>query len=368
MRNALLVAGVGGVGFFAMSILVLGIWPGKVLEEETRRLAPTHPLPLTQSEQRGREIYGREGCAYCHTQQVRFLERDIQRFGKPTLAWETRFDYPHLWGTRRIGPDLAREGSIRSDDWQLAHLYNPRNIVPDSVMPAFPYLFDNAPDRPLQSARDVLAYLKSLGAARELAENDVNASAASARRNGKTPELPNASAAPDLFARNCAGCHGAKGQGDGPGAAGLHPRPANLSEHDYTKARVATALWNGIAGSAMPAWRDLPRADLAGLTAFVQQLHTESKEPQQITELGRQVYTDRCAQCHGENGDGNGPGAKEIAMQPTDFTAERPTFAQSLRAVRNGVEGTPMAAWNTKLNEAELSAVTAYVRSFYKPN
>lgn len=373
-RTALLVAGVGGIGFFSMSILVLGVWPGQVLEEQTKKLAPVHPLPLTPSEQRGREIYSREGCAYCHTQQVRYLDRDIQRFGKPTLAWETRFDYPHLWGTRRIGPDLSREASIRSDDWQLAHLYNPRNLVPDSVMPAFPAYFDGAPDRPLQSAQDVLAYLKSLGRARELADTDprLNASTASARREDKHPQLASVFAteqARGLYAQNCAGCHGPKGDGDGPGASGLHPHPANLTEHEYTGDRVARALWNGIAGSSMPAWRDFPAADLAALSAVVRAFHAASPEatpPQQLVDLGRQVYTDHCAQCHGENGAGDGSGAKEINMQPTDFTAERPSLAESLRALRNGVDGTPMAPWNTKLSESELSAVAYYVRSFYR--
>ena len=374
-RTALLVAGVGGIGFFAMSILVLGVWPGRVLEDQTKKLAPAHPLPLTPSEQRGREIYSREGCAYCHTQQVRYLDRDIQRFGKPTLAWETRFDYPHLWGTRRIGPDLSRESSIRSDDWQLAHLYNPRNLVPDSVMPAFPSYFDGAPDRPLQSAQDLLAYLKSLGRARELADTDpaLNASGSSARREDKHPQLASVAATPqarDLYAHNCAGCHGEKGDGEGPGASGLHPHPANLTEHEYTNDRVARALWNGIAGSAMPAWRDFPASDLAALSAVARQFHTASPEatpPQQIVDLGRQIYADHCAQCHGENGAGDGPGAKEINMQPTDFTAERPSLAESLRALRNGVDGTPMAPWNTKLSEAELSAAAYYVRSFYRP-
>jgi mono/diheme cytochrome c family protein len=385
----LLVACLGGIGFFAMSVLTLGVWPGRVLEEETRRMSPAHPLNLTASEQRGREIYGREGCAYCHTQQVRNLARDVERFGKPTLAWETRFDYPHLWGTRRIGPDLAREGSIRPDDWQLSHLYAPRAIVPDSVMPAFSSLFDGAPDRPLQSGRDVLAYLQTLGRSRDLAGPEgeahvvnmadmdlpvgpLNASAASARRDGTFPHLDDVSATPrsqDVYTRNCAGCHGAKGDGEGLGAAGLHPRPANLTEHEYTKDRLAFALWNGVAGSAMPGWRDLPKQDLAALTSVVRAFYAASTEPvppEQIVDLGRQVYADRCAQCHGEKGGGDGPAVKEISMNPTNFTAERPSVAESLRALRNGVDGTPMAPWNTRLNEAELSAVAYFVRGFYR--
>ena len=101
----------------------------------------------------------------------------MRRFGAPTLAWETRFDFPHLWGTRRIGPDLARAGSVRTDDWHFAHLFAPRSVVTDSVMPSYAWLFDGSPDRPLQGARDLVAYLQSLGRARELAGPDGEARA-----------------------------------------------------------------------------------------------------------------------------------------------------------------------------------------------
>src|SRR3984893_7454902 len=98
-----------GVGFFALSFLVLAIIPGNQLAGEIKQAAPVTMASLTASEQRGRIIYGREGCAYCHTQQIRFLAADVRRFGAPTEAWETKYDYPQLWGTRRIGPDLSRE-------------------------------------------------------------------------------------------------------------------------------------------------------------------------------------------------------------------------------------------------------------------
>ena len=124
------VAIVAGVAFFALSIVVLGVWPGRVLDRQMRDMAPTAQLLLTASEQRGRLVYGREGCAYCHTQQVRFLHADMQRFGAPTLAWETQVDYPHLWGTRRIGPDLARETAVQTEDWHYAHLFDPRALAP----------------------------------------------------------------------------------------------------------------------------------------------------------------------------------------------------------------------------------------------
>ena len=210
LTMAYLAAFVAGVGFFGFSFIVLAIVPGQQLARVIARTAPINMLPLTASEARGRRIYGREGCAYCHTEQVRFLEQDVARFGAPTEAWETTMEYPQLWGTRRVGPDLAREGVIRSDDWQLAHLFNPRFIVRDSIMPGFPWLFSGDPTKPTREARNLLAYLKSLGRARGVAGYDpkaanaaleqicqvgslrggvshLNASASLQRRSGPTP-------------------------------------------------------------------------------------------------------------------------------------------------------------------------------------
>src|SRR5437879_239967 len=161
-----------GVGFFALSFLVLAIIPGNQLEHEIKQAAPVTMANLTASEQRGRIIYGREACAYCHTQQIRFLAADVRRFGAPTEAWETKYDFPQLWGTRRIGPDLSREFNLRPRDWQLTHLYNPRLVVRDSVMPPYPWLFDGSPGRPTQEGLDVLAYIQSLGRARQLSGFD----------------------------------------------------------------------------------------------------------------------------------------------------------------------------------------------------
>src|SRR5207253_5559299 len=92
----------------------------------------------------------------------RSSDLDVRRFGAPTEAWETKYDYPQLWGTRRIGPDLSREFNVRPRDWQLTHLYNPRLVVQDSVMPPYSWLFNGSPDRPTQEALDVVAYLETL--------------------------------------------------------------------------------------------------------------------------------------------------------------------------------------------------------------
>lgn len=393
LRMSYLAAGIGGLGFFAMSVLLLGVWPGFALDRQIRATQPDHPMPLTASEQRGREIYGHNGCAYCHTQQIRYLDRDVRRFGAATLAWETIFDYPQLWGTRRIGPDLSRETGIHTADWEFAHLYNPRHMVPDSVMPPFDWMFDGAPDRPKQEARDVVAYLDSLGRNRELAapENEtraragcncsddekrlafdqpsLNASPELPRRDGAAPKLispVDRARGLRLYARSCANCHGARGEGDGKGAAGLLPRPTILAAHEYTLDRLSAALWNGVAGTSMPAWRDLPIEDLSALADVVRGFHL-SEPVRPPSELGVKIYAARCAQCHGDNGAGDGPAASRFPIPSTNFRAQRINYESGIRAIRGGIKGTPMAPWQTQLDSNETDAVMRCIGSFFQP-
>ncbi|MBB3169354.1 cytochrome-c oxidase, cbb3-type subunit II [Simiduia aestuariiviva] len=115
--------------------------PQFFLKETTEPVAGLKPLPALELE--GRDIYIREGCHVCHTQMVRPLRAEVERYGHYSLAGESVYEHPFLWGSKRTGPDLARVGQRYSDAWQKAHLYNPRNVVPQSNMPAFPWLFDN---------------------------------------------------------------------------------------------------------------------------------------------------------------------------------------------------------------------------------
>jgi cbb3-type cytochrome oxidase cytochrome c subunit len=169
LRMSYIVASVAGVTFFVFSVSLLGLLPQSTLDAQAEQLAPAASLSLTASEQRGRQIYAREGCAYCHTQQIRFTEADIERFGAATLAWEDAMDTPHMLGTRRIGPDLSRAANTRSDQWHLAHLYAPRSVVPNSIMPSYSEYFNGSPLKPRQEAVDLVAYLNTLGRSRELA-------------------------------------------------------------------------------------------------------------------------------------------------------------------------------------------------------
>src|SRR5690606_11813742 len=102
--------------------------------------------PLTALQLEGRDIYMREGCANCHSQMIRALRSETERYGHYSVAGESVYDFPHLWGSKRTGPDLARVGERYSDEWHRAHLYNPRDVVPESNMPAYPWLFERTLD------------------------------------------------------------------------------------------------------------------------------------------------------------------------------------------------------------------------------
>ncbi|MBC9250522.1 cytochrome c oxidase, cbb3-type subunit II [Pseudomonas alcaligenes] len=102
--------------------------------------------PYTALQLEGRDIYIREGCVGCHSQMVRPFRAETERYGHYSVAGESVWDHPFLWGSKRTGPDLARVGSRYSDDWHRAHLYNPRNVVPESKMPAYPWLVESKLD------------------------------------------------------------------------------------------------------------------------------------------------------------------------------------------------------------------------------
>ena len=399
LRMSYLVASVAGVAFFVMSVVWLGVWPARTLAEQARLTGPEHVVAATASEIRGRAIYAREGCAYCHSQQIRFTDADIARFGAPTLAWESRGDTPQLMGTRRMGPDLSRASGTRSADWHLAHLYSPRSVVPASVMPAYRSLFDAGPRAPRQGAWDLVAYIETLGRARALGGDTalaagaphahmqglvppsvLNAHPARARRTGDVPPLAtngDVSLGAALYRDNCAACHGQRGFGDGPGAVSLRPQPTNLRVHWYSRERVAEVLWNGVAGTSMPAWRDRSPGELAAIATYLLQISAQNgmsgtlgndrvAPTAEERELGARVYAGNCAQCHGTEGAGDGPAANLLPIAPTDFTRQTLAFDAVLGVLRNGIDGTPMAPWTPRLSDEELAAVARYIRSLYR--
>ncbi len=119
--------------------------------EKVKGMRPYSPLELA-----GRNIYIREGCYNCHSQMVRPLRDEEERYGHYSLAAESMYDHPFQWGSKRTGPDLARVGGRYSDDWHVAHMADPRSVVPESIMPGYPFLAE----RPLQIT-DVAAHLRT---------------------------------------------------------------------------------------------------------------------------------------------------------------------------------------------------------------
>lgn len=133
---------------FGGAVEIIPLMAQKVTSEPIKGLKP---LPALELE--GRDIYIREGCNVCHSQMIRPLRAEVERYGHYTVAGELVYNHPFLWGSKRTGPDLARVGGLYSDDWQRAHLFNPRQVVPESIMPSFPWLFDNVLDGELTAKK-----------------------------------------------------------------------------------------------------------------------------------------------------------------------------------------------------------------------
>jgi cytochrome c oxidase cbb3-type subunit 2 len=290
MRQLILIAG-GSTLVYFMLALIMGVIPGFELSQ-----TPPGPgvKPLTAIEAEGRAVYVANGCSYCHTQQVRPLPED-KIFGRPSTAGDFAYQTPELLGSERTGPDLTNVAERRGSQlWQYIHLYNPRAVVPQSIMPSFAWMFhvvDKAPKDvtpvplpkafappsgiviPSRKAEALVAYLMSL----KQATLPTNKSAAGGSqpfhgaaigesRRPTTSEAAQQAAGADiahgkqLFDDNCAACH----QATGAGMAGAFPPlkdNAVVNDADATE-HIHVVLF-GLQGktidgtkydSPMPAW------------------------------------------------------------------------------------------------------------------
>ncbi|KRE86042.1 cytochrome C oxidase [Rhodanobacter sp. Soil772] len=244
MNKLVLIVG-GSTLVYACLALMMGVLPGIEL---SRVLAGPGVQPLTAQQDEGRAVYVANGCGYCHTQQVRPLDQD-KVFGRPSMAGDFKYQTPELLGSERTGPDLTNIGVRQpSAVWQYIHLYNPRAVVPASIMPSFDWLFEvvgQAPARvtpvplpkayapaqgvvvPTRKAEALIAYLASLkqpplSAAEMAADESAMAGMASPATAASAPAPTGAAPAVGgydaargsaLFTANCAACHQASGEG-----------------------------------------------------------------------------------------------------------------------------------------------------------
>ena len=141
---------------FGGIIEIIPLMSQRVVTEPIEGLKPLTPLQLE-----GRDIYIQEGCSVCHSQMIRPLRAEVERYGHYTVAGELVYNHPFLFGSKRTGPDLARVGGLYSDDWHRVHLMDPRSVVPESNMPAFPWLFEKKLD--LEVTPKKLEALRMLG-------------------------------------------------------------------------------------------------------------------------------------------------------------------------------------------------------------
>jgi mono/diheme cytochrome c family protein len=221
---------------------------------------------------RGREVYRREGCITCHSQYIRPLTEDVERWG-PFHAPDFS-EQPPLIGNRRQGPDLMNAGLRRSPDWHRRHLIDPRGISPGSRMPSYAHLFAGASSR----GKDLVAYLASLGRDHAAARLQFTMAWEPPSR-----EPGDASRGRAVFQRFCTPCHGPEGRGDGPQAAWFSRPAMNLRKGafwyvgsgrtpDQETAALSRIVRFGVAGTSMPGHEVFSDRQVADVVAYLQQL------------------------------------------------------------------------------------------------
>jgi len=371
MRSIKSLAIGAGFGFVTLAIFVQGFLPAILPESRTKRVSRAVRTDLgeikwvryessdyTPLEKLGRAVYIREGCWYCHSQYVRPVAGEELRWGPVSEAGEYAFDLPHLFSTRRIGPDLTRVGLKYADDWHYAHHWDPRLVVPESIMPSFKWLFDQT-------------WVPVRTGAGGLELDATPAVSQYFTMNKDKPVL--------LFPNET-------------GLVFVRPRPDGELPIDGTPVLDLTPF-----GDKPPALTSVllvvPTKELVGLVRYVQKLGTnrgawrEVFEPQNVAfsvmripqsadlvARGKEEYGEHCIGCHGAKGDGNGLAATFLSPRPRDFTigafkfrstpsGSLPTDGDLFRTVTRGVRWTAMPTWHEVPDKARLAVIT-YIKTF----
>ncbi len=272
------ILGIGTTGILVLIFFAVVVTPG--LTNPQHNVPSPNRVPATPLQQEGKRLYIQYGCQYCHTQYIRKFDWGPMA-GRLAEAGDYAGEQAPQLGSNRNGPDLSQAGGQRTDDWHRAHFYNPRWTRPDSFMPAFSHLDAADQDR-------VIAYVQSLGGKLAKERNDrqwhwrrqaIDAYQRGADENIEwlhrhVPrgwlEVPNPYPITEallargavVYQRNCLGCHGPVGDGQGPAAAFVYPPPLNfttLRRHGLAGGATGGMLYyqvmNGVTGTAMPSFK-----------------------------------------------------------------------------------------------------------------
>ena len=360
MKTVFLLA---GVFFISLALFIQGLLPAlqpqanytkvtRVVRTDLGELKwmESDASDYSEREALGRRVYIREGCWYCHSQYVRPVTGETRRWGPVTQSGEYAFDLPHLFSTRRIGPDLARVGQKYSDEWHIAHFWDPRMVVPDSIMPRFAGLFDG----PYEG----VAIVDDGQGNRTLKRNAVTEAIFDFDNGEKKALTPNADGLLFIPER------------------GLYPlilTPNDEYGGDQVTLAVTTPELDGLVayvqklGMNRGKWRDRFEPQLVEASQF------SAPTTEEWLAHGKRVYERRCLGCHGENGDGNGPAATFMyEMRPRDFrlglfkfrlteSGALPTDGDLMRTITRGVRGTAMPTWHM-LPDKDRLAVIQYIK------
>ncbi|MEK6210225.1 MAG: cbb3-type cytochrome c oxidase subunit II [Pseudomonadota bacterium] len=481
---------VAGFLFLALAAFVQGVLP--MLEPQSRTTKVTKVVrtdlgelkwmehtasDYTPVELRGRQVYIREGCWYCHSQYVRPVTGETRRWGPVTQAGEYAYDLPHLFSTRRIGPDLSRVGLKFSDAWHLAHFWNPRVLSPDSIMPRFAALFDGpytakivtdaegnrtientpateklfdfksdkkilltpnadgllyVPERgrypviftpnqeyagevlslvtETEDLKGLVAYLQKLGTNRGKWRDRFEPQLMEASQVTVPRSEEWTSYGKQVYERRCLGCHGVKGDGNGPAAAFIQSdRPRNFTLGVF-KFRLTPSgsmpddgdllrtITRGVRGTSMPTWHELLEKDRLAVIQYIKfELAADRSKPDkpylyfveeppkapifigqppapsaEIVAHGKEVWKQaKCWECHGEGGQGDGEKAAGLKddfgfpIPPANLTTGQFKSGAGVkdifRTMSTGLSGTPMPSYSDSLSEADRWALSYYV-------
>jgi len=362
-----------GAGFFfvTLAMFVQGFLPAMIPESRSKQVSRAvrtdagdvkwvryDASDYTPLERVGRGVYIREGCWYCHSQYVRPVTGEDLRWGPVSEAGEYAFDLPHLFSTRRIGPDLTRVGLKYGDDWHYAHHWDPRLVVPDSIMPSFKWLYTRVrvslrrtDADPVLTPSDELKQYFTMKAETSISlyPNAEGVTFVSPPANGQWPL--DGTPVVDL-----------KGLGDKP------PALERVTLVFPTQELVGLVRYIQKLGTNRGAWREVFEPQTVGVSVM------NIPRSQDFLSLGREVYQARCVGCHGKEGDGNGLAATFLSPRPRNFTlgvfkfrttpsGSLPTDGDLYRTVTRGVRWTAMPTWH-ELPDKERLAVVTYVKTF----